>query len=227
MEPAKPEDEAERLAALREYRVLDTAAEAAYDDAVWLAAHICQTPISLVSLVDERRQWFKARVGLDATETPREVSFCGHAILSPEPFVVEDATADPRFFDNPLVTGAPHVRFYAGVPLTTAAGHGLGTLCVIDRTPRRLTAGQLDALAALARQVVRLLECRRTADRLAAALERVKVLSGLLPVCAWCKAVRDDDGYWQRVEDYLRAHTGREMTHGMCPACLAEHLPTV
>lgn len=157
-----PPDEARRLAALDDYAVLDTAPESSFDDLTQLASHICHTPIALVSLVDGRRQWFKSRVGLDATETPREVAFCAHAILQPGAvFEVPDAHQDPRFADNPLVTGAPHVRFYAGTPLLTDQHQALGTLCVIDHKPRTLTPGQRQALQALGRHVVKLLELRR------------------------------------------------------------------
>ena len=214
-----PDNEAERLEALRQYRVLDTASEQPFDDAARLAAQVCGTPIALVSLIDADRQWFKARFGLDASETPREVAFCAHTILSARPLVVEDATRDRRFADNPFVTGGPQVRFYAGAPLLDAAGHGLGTVCVVDRQPRRPSPEQVAALTAIARQVVALLECRRTADRLAAALEKVKALSGLLPVCAWCRDVRNDAGYWQRVDVYLKENAGVDTTHGICPGC--------
>ncbi len=146
--------EARRLEALRRTELLDSAPSLEFDDATKLAAFICGTPIALVSLVDEHRQWFKSKVGLQASETPRDISFCGHAILESEVFVVPDAHADERFFDNPLVTGGPHVRFYAGAPLITATGDALGTLCVIDHEPRSLSDAQREALATLARQVV-------------------------------------------------------------------------
>ncbi len=159
--PLPPVEQA-RLAALNEYAVLDTAPESSFDDLTQLASHICQTPIALVSLVDGTRQWFKSRVGLDASETPREAAFCAHAILQPDQvFEVHDAHQDPRFADNPLVTGAPHVVFYAGAPLVTAEHHALGTLCVIDHVPRSLTPEQHSALQALGRHVVHLLELRR------------------------------------------------------------------
>jgi PAS domain S-box-containing protein len=156
-----PVDEPSRLAALREHEILDTPDEPAFDEIARLAAQICQTPIALVTLIDEKRQWFKARVGLGIRETPRDMAFCAHAILHEEVFVVQDAAADERFRANPLVTGDPKIRFYAGMPLATAEGHRLGTVCAIDRVPRQLTALQKEALAALAHQASRELELRR------------------------------------------------------------------
>jgi PAS domain-containing protein len=162
MTPAPlPQNESERLDALQRYEVLDTGPEQKFDDLTLLAALICQSPIALISLVDAERQWFKSRVGLTTSQTPRSVSFCGHAILEDDVMVVPDAAADARFADNPLVTGEPNVRFYAGAPLLTPGGQALGTLCVLDRVPRELTPAQLDALRALARQVVAQLELRR------------------------------------------------------------------
>lgn len=159
---APPSDESKRLATLLELRVLDTLPEQAFDDIVALAAHICGTPIGLVSLVDAQRQWFKAKVGLAADETHRDLAFCAHAIVAAEPvFIVEDAQQDPRFADNALVTGDPHIRFYAGAPIVVPGGHAMGTVCVIDTVPRRLDAAQLGALQALARQVSVLFELRQ------------------------------------------------------------------
>ena len=157
-----PLHESERLAALARYAILDTTPEAAFDELVQLASTVCQAPIALISLIDSTRQWFKSRVGLVATETPRAISFCAHAIASnADVFVVHDATADPRFARNPLVLDDPHVRFYAGAPLTTPEGHKIGTLCVIDRQARVLEPAQETALRALARQVMVQLELRR------------------------------------------------------------------
>jgi PAS domain S-box-containing protein len=156
-----PVREAERLEALRRFRILDTLPECEFDDIALLAAHICRTPIAMVSLVDADRQWFKAKVGVAETGTARDIAFCAHAILGADLFVVPDATADERFAGNPFVTGAAHIRFYAGAPLVTPEGHALGTLCVLDRTPRELAPEQASALGALARQVVSLLELRR------------------------------------------------------------------
>jgi PAS domain S-box-containing protein len=160
MKAPVPENEADRLAALRGLGVLDTPPEPAFDELSALAAYVCQTPIALISLVDDERQWFKSRVGSAACETPREVAFCAHAILQPDLLVVPDASADERFADNPLVTSSPGIRFYAGAPLVTAEGHALGTLCVIDHEPRELTAEQARALRSLSHQVVAQLRLR-------------------------------------------------------------------
>ena len=163
---AFPANEEERIQKLLDYRVLDTSPETAYDDIAKLAAYICGTPTSLVSLVDVSRQWFKSSIGLDATETPRDLAFCAHAILKPQVLVVPDACADERFENNPLVTGAPYIRFYAGAPLITSEGYGIGTLCVIDYVPKQLTTEQIQALEALARQVVGQLEMRLSVQRI-------------------------------------------------------------
>lgn len=249
MRAPPPPNEAARLAALRGAELLDTPPEREFDDTARLAAQICGTPIALVSLVDEHRQWFKARVGLGAAETPRDVSFCAHALLRPdEPLVVPDAAADARFADNQLVLAEPHIRFYAGVPLVTGEGHALGTLCVIDRRPRELSPDQLDALRALARHVQTLLELRRhgrllraeIAERrrveqererliaeLQAALAEVRTLGDLLPMCGWCRKIRDDRGYWDSVESYFKKHAAVEFTHGICPDCTAKMMAEI
>ncbi len=160
------QDETMRLQALRDYKILDTSPEKAYDEVIFLASYICGTPIALVSLIDANRQWFKAKQGIDANETPREIAFCSHAIQQTDLFIVPDVTADSRFANNPFVTGEPKIRFYAGMPLITPGGMALGTVCVIDRVPRELSEPQKEALRALARQVVSLLELRRTRDTL-------------------------------------------------------------
>jgi len=153
-----PENDAARLETLRALQILDTPAEERFDRLTRVAQHILQVPIVLISLVDADRQWFKSRQGLEASQTPRDISFCGHAIAGAEVFVVPDAAADPRFADNPLVTEAPDIRFYAGAPLTLSDGHSVGTLCAIDRVPRQVSAAQLAALQDLAKCVTEELE---------------------------------------------------------------------
>jgi two-component sensor histidine kinase len=153
--------ESDRLAALRSYRILDTPPEPAFDDLVQLAARACQAPIALISLIDERRQWFKAEVGLGVRETPLDRSICLTAMLQPGLTIVPDLTEDPRFARNPLVTGEPHLRFYAGAVLKTPEGVPLGALCVLDCMPRDLTEEQASTLTMLARQVMSQLELRR------------------------------------------------------------------
>lgn len=155
-----PWDEEQRLAALRAYAILDTPPEPDFDDIARLAAHLCGTPVAAISLVEDRRQWFKAEVGLGTRETPIEISFCARAALRPGLTVIPDAAADRRFAGNPLVAGHPHLRFYAGARLDTPEGLPLGTLCVLDYVPRELTPEQTSALSSLARQVVALLEWR-------------------------------------------------------------------
>jgi anti-sigma regulatory factor (Ser/Thr protein kinase) len=202
------DNEVRRLEALRSYRILDTDPERGFDDLSLLASYICRTPIAVISLVDGDRQWFKARTGLAATETAREVAFCHHAIKQPDLFVVPDALEDERFRDNPLVVSDPNIRFYAGAPLITPEGQALGTLCVIDRKPRMLSPDQMKALEALRDQAIAQLELRRNlidlkqalkardvaedrqgelVEELQESLENVKKLSGMIPLCSSCK----------------------------------------
>jgi len=201
-------NEKARLQALRRYRILDTDPEKGFDDLTILASHICETPVALISLIDSDRQWFKSKVGVSISETPREVSFCSRAIHQSELFVVPDASKDPRFSSNPFVVSEPKIRFYAGAPFCSSDGHPLGTLCVVDVVPRQLNPGQENALLALSRQVQAQFELRknlmelraalderdraenerdRTIVELRSALEHVQRLSGLLPSCSACK----------------------------------------
>lgn len=200
--------EGARLAALREYRILDTAPERAFDDLTMLASHICGTPMALITLVDAERQWFKSRVGITLEETPRALSFCAHALSARDMLIIPDAREDARLRDNPLVTGNPHIRFYAGAPLVTPEGHTLGTLCVVDRVTRTLTPVQIEALDALRRQVQSQLELRRQVFELEQALDArdraeteqagliaelrkthddVRRLSAMIPFCSTCE----------------------------------------
>lgn len=209
------DDETARLAALREYRILDTEPERAFDDLALLASQICETPIALITIVDAERQWFKAHAGLSETETPRAVSFCAHAIQQRGLFIIHDAREDARFRDNPFVTGGPFVRFYAGAPLITPEGHALGTLCVIDSVPRTLTPRQRDALDALRRQVQAQLELRRNLHELRRALAArdlaeadVIKLAGLVPYCSTCQldlTVPADPSAIPRISDGVSA----------------------
>ena len=188
--------ELSRLAALLRYEILDTPNEPALDDFTQLAARFCDTPISLISLVDDHRQWFKSRYGLDVSETPRQISFCSHAIAEDEFFEIPDASLDPRFQDNPLVTGEPHIRFYASAPLVSPDGYKLGTLCVIDRKPRLLDAEQRDTLSRLSRQVMRLFEERLLTSQYA---EQAALHQALLDGAASAVVVTRADGRINRI----------------------------
>jgi GAF domain-containing protein len=163
-------NEAARVDALHKYAILDTEPEQAFDDLVLLASFICKTPIAMISLVDEDRQWFKAKVGVSISETSREIAFCSTAIQQPDVFVVPDTLNDERFRNNPLVVSEPKVRFYAGAPLIDGEGNALGTICVIDRIPREFVPDQQAALKALSRLVLAQLEFRRNLVLLKGAL---------------------------------------------------------
>lgn len=174
-------NEEERLQKLHELEILDTLEEPEYDDLTQLASQICSTPIALISLIDRDRQFFKSHHGLDINETSRELGFCPHAILTNEVTIVDDASKDERFFDNPLVSSAPGIKFYAGAPLILSENIHLGTICVVDYQPRTLTADQIKALQALARQVVSQLQLRQTVKKLEIAnQQRSEVLLKLL-----------------------------------------------
>lgn len=220
-----PANEVRRLEALKRYELLDTGSEQTFDDFAQLASYICETPTALISLLDANRQWFKARVGMEAIETPREQAFCSHTIMGTDLMVVEDAKEDPRFSKNPLVTAGPLIRFYAGAPLVDREGFGLGSLCVIDQKPRQLKPAQEAALYQLARQVVAQFEYRRLTKQFAEILADMKTLRTLLPICAHCKSIRNDKGYWNSVEEYIVSHGDAMLSHGVCPDCLRVHYP--
>jgi two-component system NtrC family sensor kinase len=165
-----PAPDRDRVAALQKYAILDTEPEQAFDDLTLLASFVCKTPIALISLVDEDRQWFKSKIGMDACQTSRDIAFCSVAIQQTEVMVVPDTLQDERFRNNPLVVSGPRIRFYAGAPLINEEGYALGTLCVVDRTPREFGADQKEALQALGRLVLAQLEFRRNLQLLKEAL---------------------------------------------------------
>ena len=220
-------NEEERLRALAEYRILGTQPEQCYDDITKIASLTCGTPISLMSLVDTDRQWFKSKCGFETQETSRDVSFCAHAIASPDPLIVEDALLDDRFKSNPLVVEEPKIRLYAGFPLQTPSDQRIGTLCVIDRKPGHLSEKQNQIMVALSRQVVSLLELRKRSIRLLDALTHMHNMDGILTTCSYCKEVRDAEGEWQHLEKYLSKITDIRFSHGICDVCMEKHFPDV
>lgn len=200
-----PDNESQRVAALERYGILDTPPEIAFDELTSLISQICATPIALITFIDRRRQWFKSRIGWDVNETPRELSFCGHAILQSSAFEVQDLSADGRFADNPFVAGASKLRFYASMPLITAEGYALGTLCVMDREARRLKPEQLDSLRILSRQVMTQLELRRHLVDLARSIEEHKETEDRL---------RNSEAFYQTLVDTLPQNILRKDIQG-------------
>ena len=216
--------ELKRLEALWAYQILDTPAEPQFDDLTQLAAKFCQMPIALISLLDTDRQWFKSKVGISASATCRSIAFCHHTIQSDAPLVVEDARQDRRFAHNPLVTGEPFIRFYAGVPLITPEGHRIGTLCVIDQVPRTVTPEQLSALEALGRQTVCQLELRRSRRSF---LEREKYLQAIIRTEPDCVKLLDSDGILLDMNPagltMLEAHRDTLIGQSIYPHIAPEH----
>jgi PAS domain S-box-containing protein len=214
----RPKDEAARLATLRDYHILDTAPEETYDELVQLAAYVCGTPMAVITLIDNERQWFKARFNVEAIETPRDIAFCAHTICGPDLFVVPDAEKDRRFATNPLVVGGPKLRFYAGAPLKMPDGLCIGSLAVMDTQPRQLEPGPLKALRALSHQVVAQLELRRLLDseqRLQReSIERFQLLA---------RATNDAVWDWNLVTNEIWWNEGLRTLFGLPP----DQVPTI
>ena len=225
--PEIPINESERLKALNEYRILGTKPEENYDDITKIASLTCGTPIALLSLVDSNRQWFKAKVGIEAEETVRDWSFCAHAIHSSEPLIVEDALKDERFFDNPLVRGEPKIRLYAGFPLQNDENRRIGTLCVIDREPHGLSDTQFNIMQSLSRQAVAFLELRKRSINLIESFCSHTDEGSFISTCSYCRKAKDTEGHWQHLDQYLSTRTNLNFSHGICDACIEEHFPDV
>lgn len=226
-----PVSNAQRVAALARYKILDTPEEPEFDNLARLAGLICETPIALITLLDARRQWFKSRLGIASSETPIDQSFCRYAITQSEPMVVPDATQDDRFSANPLVTAGPRIRFYAGAPLVSREGVAVGTLCVIDSKPRpNFQPQQQLALKVLAQQVIAQMELRSTIRELSQLLvdqersnRHMRELHGLFPLCPSCRIVKTDEDYWQRVNAYLSEHSELRQLVDPCADCKASN----
>lgn len=221
----QPSHEQARLDALLRYGILDSEPERRFDDIAKLAAAALDMPVAMVSLVDDERQWSMATVGIARGEVPRAQSFCTHAITQDWLLVIEDASLDARVNTTAMVSGPAQARFYAGAPLITPEGQRIGTVCVIDRTPRTLARRELDILAGLARQTIELLEHRLTAARLGEAQQRLSTMATLIPICSHCRKVRDEANHWLTLERLVQAKTGSRFTHGICPDCVREHYP--
>lgn len=219
----------QRLTTLHRYQILDSVSERTYEDIVKLAAHIIDAPIAAILQVENEHHLLKTAVGVRGAESflLNTHKFCDETMSEPDVMVVEDTICDERFALNPLVTSGPQIRFYAGAPLAMPDGLGLGSLCVMDTKPRRVGRREKEMLQSLARMVMTTMDLHRVSDALAAEVMKVKNLSGLLPICSGCKNIRNDGGYWQRVECYVQENSLAEFTHGMCPHCAKKYFPSL
>jgi hypothetical protein len=216
-----------RLTTLHRYQILDSVSERTYEDIVKLAAHIFEAPIAALLHVENDQHLLKTAVGVRGAESflLNTHTFCDETMAEPDVMVVEDTICDERFALNPLVTSGPQIRFYAGAPLAMPDGLGHGSLCVMDVKPRRVGRREKEMLQSLARMVMTTMDLHRVTDALANEVTKVKNLSGLLPICSGCKNIRNDGGYWQRVECYVQENSSAEFTHGMCPDCAEKYFP--
>ena len=222
-----PPNEPERLEALRRLRRLDGGRSQSLDRITRLAAFICKTPMSAVTLIGADTQTIKAATGMECGETPRSEAFCAHTILSDAMTIVEDTHQDARFSAHPLVTGGPHIRFYAGAPLVSEDFYNLGSLCVVDSVPRKLSGEQKEALATLSALVMTEFNLREAASDLADSLREVKALRDFLPTCSYCGEIRNDRGEWSSLQDYISTETTSRFSHGICPRCAKVHFPGI
>ncbi|MDF3128437.1 GAF domain-containing protein [Kiritimatiellaeota bacterium B1221] len=222
-----PENELKRLEALRKYRILDTAPESEYDHITSLASFLTGCPIAYISFIDEQRQWMKSKKGLSLCETDRDTSFCTYTILEDEVMVVEDALQHPVFKKSSLVKGEPFLRFYAGAPIRDEQGYGLGSVCVVDTEPRELSNDLKRGLHELSSVTMKLIKTRNVLDELVAVQRELKVLQGMLPICASCKYIRNDDGEWKQLESYISEYSEAHFTHGICPDCQEKLYPGI
>lgn len=227
MNSKKDKNGLRRLTTLRRYQILDSVSERTYDDIVTLAAHIFEAPIAAILHLENEAHSLKTAVGVRGAESflLNTRRFCDETMAEPDVMVVEDTICDERFAVNPLVTSGPQIRFYAGAPLARPDGLGLGSLCVMDVRPRRVGRREKEMLQSLARMVMTTMDLHRVSDALASEVLKVKNLSGLLPICSGCKNIRNDGGYWQRVECYVSENSSAEFTHGMCPECAGKYFP--
>jgi GAF domain-containing protein len=225
--PVKTRSGIRRLTTLHRYQILDGVSDRTYDDIVKLAAHAFETPIAAISIIEADQHSFKTSFGLEVPLPVTAEPFCAHTMRQQDLLVVNDTQADVRFAANPLVTQGQGIRFYAGAPLVTPDGLGLGALCVMDFQPREVTPRVLGMLHLLARMVMTTMDLHRVTDELASEVLKVRNLTGLLPICAGCKNIRNDSGYWQRVESYVQEHSQAEFTHGMCPECAKKYFPNI
>ena len=218
-----------RLTTLRRYEIIDSVTERTYDDIVRLTANIFDAPIAAILQMDNGRQHLKSCIGVRGGElfSLHTQAFCQETMQDLDVMFVEDLAVDERFWQNPMVTSGPQIRFYAGAPLAKPDGSTIGALCLMDTKPRRVSGREKDMIRSLARMVMTTMELRRVTDALANEVVKVKNLSGLLPICSGCKNIRNDSGYWQRVECYVQENSAAEFTHGMCPECAQKFFPDV
>lgn len=209
-----------RAALLKAFHVLEGASENVYDDITELAMHICKAPVALVCLDGGARSWFKSKANGRKISGASCLAFCRDRSLARRPLVIADTKKNRRTCRSEFVVHPPYIRFYAAFPLKDSSGAAIGRLLVLDVRPRKFTETQERVMRVLARKAAIIAELQKVSAHLAVALEQVKTLRQLIPICAWCKRIREDDGYWSQVEAYFHAHTLADFTHSICPACL-------